>query len=90
MTLTLALTCHSLSDSRSERGAHSGAHVALTVPGEVSATQGVYKTPVALANPPLSFDPSTMVRCNSYHEHQLHHRRLGQGWVCDACSEVTQ
>ena len=82
----MTLTRHSPPDPRSERVAHSVVRVSLAVPGEVSDTEGVYKTPVTLANTSAPFDPETMVRCRSYREHQHHHHRLGAGWTCLICN----
>jgi len=75
----MTLTCHSRSDPRSERVAHSVARVSLAVSGETNDNGGVYKTPVSLANPLASFDPETMVRCRDYRSHQTSHRRAGSG-----------
>ena len=82
----MTLTCHSRSDPRSERVAHSVARVSLAVSGETNDNGGVYKTPVSLANPLASFDPETMVRCADYHAHQTSHHRDGNGWTCDICN----
>jgi hypothetical protein len=74
---------------RSERVARSVVRVSLTIPGEVNDTPGVYIDPgVAHADARRPFDPASMVRCADYRSHYAAHRRDGNGWTCDRCSEA--
>lgn len=41
--------------------------------------------PTESPSPARPFDPETHVRCFDYIRHQHHHRRLGEGWICDIC-----
>jgi putative DNA primase/helicase len=73
-------------DTASDASARDAATPGDPVWRPLSGDPGLARDADLSAEPPGIFDelPET-VRCDKYRAHQSAHRRVGAGWVCDAC-----